>query len=86
MKQVSKIFRVGWYPASAVIDGELDIDFLKTKDFKVFSESVAFGKANCNTTGAASIEQVDIYDDHGIDREEYSENRWECTQTECYPV
>lgn len=86
MKLIGKKFRVTWYPESAIIDGELDIDLYKDKDFLVHSQAVAFGKAHCDVSGATSIEQIDIYDDHGIDREEYSGDQWECTQTECYRV
>ena len=85
MKLVNKKFRVSWYPDSAIIDGELDIDFLKDKDFQVFTQAVAFAKKHCEVTGASRLEQVDIYDDRGIEREKYSD-RWECTQTECYRV
>lgn len=76
MKLVNRLFRANYLTDDCWIDGEFFPDLAKDRDFKVLSKAVVFAKANAKEFGCVHIEQVDIYDDHGIGREKVSK-KWE---------
>lgn len=87
MKIINHIFRVIYHTKDSFDkEGEFLPDKFKTKDFKVFTQAVKFAQVNCDLCGAAGINQIDIDFSQGYEVEIETNNRWECTQTECYIV
>ncbi len=77
---VTKVFRVNYHKEDAFPPGEEWIpDKTHDKDFKVFTEAVAFAQAHCNLVGACGIYQIDI--DHK-GREHEADSWWECTHND----
>lgn len=85
MEFVRKVYIVHYGDESSFVDGQYDPYKFKSKECETLKKAVAFAKKHCDFTGAAIIEETNIYKTpYGPEKEVVK--KWECTQLEYYTV